>query len=294
MKKTLLLAMILLAFSGCKLLSGAEKTDSKPEEKKEVTETTENKAKFNVGDTVVAKWAQNSFYEGKIEKVDGSKITVKWSDGSNPSDIDMSDVFALPKSGETPDVKTGEMVLAKLNSGTYWNGAEVSSVEGEVIVVKNMLTGASANLSPEKIIKVTPAIAADLKDKAGATDFTTKAQAKKPAAPAGYKPKAGEKVLGEWTTNSWWQGKVEKISGDKATIAWEDGSKPSEISLSKVMPLPTSSEMPEKDQYLLVKPESGTKWQYAQVTDVKDKNVEVKFADGKTRTLKANEFVKLN
>ena len=34
-------------------------------------------AKQKIGDMVVAKWAVGSFYEGKIDKIDGSKITVR-------------------------------------------------------------------------------------------------------------------------------------------------------------------------------------------------------------------------
>lgn len=296
MKNLLLPVLLCIALAGCDMLGGKENAGNKPEGNKPETEAKKPaESKFNVGDTVVARWAQNSFYEGKIEKIDGNKLTVKWSDGSSPSEIDRTDAFPLPKAGDKPDVKAGDMVLAKINTGTYWNGAEISSIDGEVYKVKTV-GDASANLPAEKIIKVPPAIAADLKEKAGATDFMKEAQAKKPSPPAGYKPKSGEKVLAEWATYSWWQGKVEKVSGDKATIAWEDGSKPSEIDLSKILPVPTANDakLPEKDQFVLVKPESGTKWQYGQTVSAEDGKAEVKFSDGKTRTVKAGEFILLN
>jgi hypothetical protein len=56
--------------------------------------------------------------------------------------------------------------------------------------------------------------------------------------------------------------------------------------LTKVLPLPTKkSEIPKDGQFLLVKPESGSKWSYAQTVSIKDRNVEIKLADGKTRTV---------
>jgi hypothetical protein len=85
---------------------------------------------------VVAKWAPGAFYEGKIDKIDGTKYTIAWLDKSNPTPVDSVDVYAIPRAGSKPDVKTGDLVLAKTGSGTMWNGAEISSVEGGVYKVK--------------------------------------------------------------------------------------------------------------------------------------------------------------
>lgn len=291
MKKYLAILSLAVLLAGCNAGGGTEKFETKTDAPK--TEE-KSKAKFNVGDTVVAKWMQNSYYEGKVESVSDAKIKVKWLDGSNPTDVDLTEVFALPKAGEKPDVKSGDIVLAKIGTGSYWNGAEIESVDGEVYKVKAD-GGQSSNVSAEKIIKIPADVAANFKQKSETNDFLKLAQAKKPSAPVGFKPKEGEKVLGEWAANSWYQAKVEKINGDKATLAWEDGTKPSEISLSKVLPMPAGkSEMPKDGQYLLVKPESGSKWIYAQTVSVKDGNIEIKLADGKTRTIKTGEFVLLN
>lgn len=277
---------------GCTMLGTKEtsETNKQPEAKTEVKKT----AKPNVGDTVVAKWSQNSFFEGKVESVTDAKIKINWSDGSNASEVDAADVYPLPKAGEKPDVKVGDIVLAKISSGNYWNGAEITKVEGDVYAVK-VINGESSNLSSEKIIKIPAAVAANFKEEAKQGDFLKAAQANKPTPPADFKPKAGDKVLGEWATNSWYQAKVQKVVGSKATLAWEDGSKPSEVDLEKVLPMPDAkTEMPKENQYLLVKPESGTKWYYAQAVSVKDGNVEVKSSDGKTRTVKAGAYILLN
>lgn len=288
--RIVLLGLSALFLFGCSILGTKEskETNKQPDTKTEV------KKKFNAGETVVAKWSQNSFFEGKVDTVTDAKIKINWSDGSNASEVDVADVFPLPNTGEKPDVKVGDIVLAKVSSGNYWNGAEITKIEGDVYAVK-VIKGESSNLSSEKIIKLPAAVAANFKEEAKQGDFLKAAQANKPTPPADYKPKAGDKVLGEWSTNSWYQAKVQKVGASKATLAWEDGSKPSEVDLEKVLPMPDAkSEMPKENQYLLVKPEAGTKWYYAQTVSVKDGNVEVKSSDGKTRTVKAGAFILLN
>jgi len=287
MNKTIYFLALLVFFTGCNLLGGKEVSEVNKQ-----TEVKQN-TKFNVGETVIAKWAQNSFYEGKVDAVTDANVKVKWNDGSSPSDVNITDVFAFPKAGVKPDVKAGDIVLAKISTGSYWNGAEISKIDGDVYVVKNE-SGQTFNVSAEKIIKIPADVVANFKDKASSTDFLKEAQAKKPSAPTEFKPKVGEKVLGEWATNSWYQAKVEKISGTKATLAWEDGTKPSEVDFTKILPMPDSkSEMPKDNQFILAKPESGSKWGYAQTVSTKEGNVEIKTADGKTRTIKAGEFVLL-
>lgn len=296
MKKVGILIVAITLFTGCTSLLSSKAESDKADSSKTEQNTSESKpsAKYSIGDTVVAKWAQNSFYEGKVESITDVKVNVKWNDGSNPGDVDKTDVFPLPKAGEKPDVKVGDTVLAKISSGNYWNGVEVSSINGEVYAVKTD-SGQTSNVSAEKIIKIPADIAANFKQRASVNDFMKQAQARKPTFPEDFKPKVGEKVLAEWSTNSWWQAKVQKVSGDKATVAWEDGSKPAEVNFSKVLPMPTNkSEMPKDEQYLLVKPESGAKWIYAQTVSVKDGNVEAKTAENKTRTVKAGDFVLLN
>jgi preprotein translocase subunit YajC len=294
MKKLLILSLTAIFFAGCGMLTAKKTEENKTVEAAE----TKDEAKIKTGDTVVAKWSSGSFYEGKVESVSDTKIKVAWLDKSNPSDVDAIDVYALPKAGAKPDVKVGDMVLAKTSgTGTYWNGAEVTSIDGDVYKVKPTSITSSLNVPAEKIIKVSSAVAADFKDKAGAKDFTVEAQKHKPLAAGDYKPKKGDRVVAEWTTNSWYSGKVEKYEEPNITIAWDDGSKPSPLNWSKVVPMPTAAsnkEMPKKDQFLLIKPNSGTKWQYAQVSDVSGSNVEVKLAGDKTQTVKAGEFILLN
>ena len=291
LKNLCLMTVLSIFLVGCNLSMG-KKAGNNP-----VTDTTktEETAKFNVGDTVVAKWTGNSFYEGKIEEIDSGKITVRWNDGSSASKIDESDVYAIPKSGNTPDVKVGEMVLAKVGSSSYWNGAEIVEIEDGVYGVKTVENAQTSSVDANKILKITPATAANLKQKAGSTDFLKNAQSKKPEMAANYKPKKGDKVLAQWSTSSWWSGIVTKIDGGKTTIAWDDGSKPSDVTNDKVMAHPTESnaKIPAVGQFVLVKPETGSKWIYAQTVSVENRNIEIKDSTGKTRTVKADECVPL-
>lgn len=293
MRKVLLVVLSAVLFGGCDMLASKKTEETKPNEIKEVVK---EKAKISVGDTVVAKWSSGSFYEGKVESVDSTKIKVAWLDGSAASQVDTSDVYEIPAAGSKPDAKVGDMVLAKTGTGTVWSGAEITGIEGDVYKVQAVGSASAVNVSAEKMIKISSATAADFKDKASATDFLQEAQTRKPTVPQEFKPKKGDKVVGEWTTNSWYSGKIDNISGTKISVAWDDGSKPSAVDASKIIPLPTASDsnMPKENQFLLIKPASGSKWEFAKAGAVKGTSVEAKLSDGQTKTLNAGDFVLLN
>ena len=253
-------------------------------------------SKPKIGDTVVAKWSAGSFYEGKVEKIDGSKMTIAWEDKSQSTSIDAADIYTIPTAGTVPDVKEGEMILAKTASGIYWNGAEVTGIDAGVYKVRIVTGSTSVNVSGEKIIKVPAAAAADFKQTAGSTEFMIEAKKGKVTIPADYKPKKGDQVLAEWSTGSWWAGKIDNISGSNIYVAWNDSSKPSAVNISKVLPLPTSSDktMPKEKQFLIVKPDSGSSWLYGQASSINGSRVEVKLANNQTKTITTGEFVLLN
>jgi hypothetical protein len=246
-----------------------------------------------VGDLVVAHWAGNTWSEGKVDSISGPRARIVWSDNAAPSDVDLVDIYQMPKTGAAATAKTDDYVITKRSTGTNWEGAQVTMVSPGVITVKYVSDLEEANLPPEKVIAAPPAAAADMKTDAAKTDFLKKAQAHAPQAPSGYKPKVGEHVFGGWTSTSWFGGKVKSINGDKALIEWE-GVKPDEAALDKIVPYPTADNTPAPSvgDYLLVKPSSGS-WDYAQVSAVNGSAIEVKDAEGKTRTVKPGEFVVL-
>ena len=253
-------------------------------------------AKPKVGDAVVAKWSSGSFYEGKIDKIDGTKMTVAWLDNSNPVVVDAIDVYPVPKTGAKPDAKVGDIVLAKSGGGNYWDGAEVTAIEGDVYKVKFVTATTVVNVPAEKIIKISSANIADFKEKAGTTGFLAEAQKARPTIPDSYTPKKGDKVLAEWSTNSWYPGTVDNISGSNIYIAWGGNFQPSAVKEDKIIPMPTaaSKEMPAENQYLLIKTDSALYWQYAQTVSIKGAKVEAKLPTNQTKTVKAGEFVLLN
>jgi hypothetical protein len=245
-----------------------------------------------VGDVVVAHWAGNTWSEGKVDSIDGQRAKIVWSDNASPSEVDLVDIYQMPKTGAPATSRAGDFVITKRSTGVNWEGAQVTMVSPGVITVKYVSDLEEANLPPEKVIAASPAAAADIKADAAKTDFLKKAQSHTPQAPAGYKPKVGDHIFGGWTSTSWFGGKVKSISGDKALIVWE-GPKPDEAALDKIVPYPTAeNSAPAVGDYLLIKPSSGS-WDYAQVSAVHGSEIEVKDADGKTRTVKPGEFVVL-
>lgn len=283
MKKNLLLMTLALFISACGaggLIPTGVASGSKPQ----------------IGDTVVAKWSAGSYYEGRIEKIDGAKMTIGWNDKSQSTVIDESDIYTIPAAGTVPDVKQGDMVLAKTTSGNYWNGAEVTGVDGSVYKVRVVTGSTIANVGGEKIIKVPATAAADFKQTAGTTDFIAEAKKGKIAIPTDYKPKKGDAVLAEWTSGSWWEGTIDNISGSNIYIAWPGNFKPSAVNIGKILPMPTaaSKAMPAEKQFLLIKPDSGTAWVYGQATAINGARVEVKLANDKSKTVTLGEFVILN
>lgn len=283
MKEIGLLIVACVFFSACgvkSLIPGAVAGGSKPK----------------VGDTVVAKWSAGSYYEGKIEKIDGAKMTVGWDDKSQSTVIDESDIYTIPTAGTAPDVKQGDMVLAKTTSGNYWNGAEITGIEGGVYKVRVVTGSTVVNVAGEKIIKVPATAVADFKQAASSTDFMVEAKKGKVTIPADYKPKKGDPVLAEWTTGSWWEGTVDNISGSNIYIAWQGSFKPSAVNIGKIIPMPTSADktMPAEKQFLIIKPESGWTWVHGQATAINGNRVEVKLANNQSKTITVGEFVLLN
>lgn len=248
-----------------------------------------------VGDTVVFKTSRQGYHEGKVEKLEGSRYEIKY--GTSTSKVESIDVHALPKAGEKLNVQPGDAVAAR-GSGTYWPGSIVKSVTPDLIEVEVIESGNTLSVPHEKAIKVSPASAAEIKKYADEMSFLKKAKAKRPTAPAGYKLKPGERVVAEWSAGAWWPGEVISVTGEKVKLKWPASFPDSELPLEKVMPYPkaeTATVLPKQGDFVLVKSaDDKSQWQYAQVTSVSGPTAEVKAADGKTRSIKADEYIALN
>lgn len=285
MKKLFLMIVLTACLSGCNLAG-------KTETAKEGSGTESAKATVAVGDTAVFKFSRQGYVEGKVQSIDGSRYKLLY--GQSTQTADAIDVYSLPKSGAKVDVKTGDIVVAHQRDA-YWPGAEVRSVNGDVIEVQVIANGDTLNVPHEKVIKINSAAAAEFKQYGQEVAFLKAAKTGRPHPPAEYKPQAGQRVVAEWTDKTWYIGSVVAASPSKAKIKWPTSFPQSQLTLDKVLPYPAPAASPKTNDFLIVKQDSEHQsFAYAQVTSVNGNSVEVKLADGKTRTVKQGDFYVVN
>lgn len=285
MKRLCVLMVFLCGLTGCGMGSKTEGGES--------TAATANAARqLAVGDSAVYKFSRQGYVEGKIQSIDGTRYQMLY--GQSTQTADAVDVYALPKAGAKVDVKPGDMVVA-YRRDAYWPGAEVKSVNGDVIEVQIIADGDTLNVPNEKIVKINSAAAAEFKQYAQEVAFLKAAKDGRPHPPADYKPKAGQRVVAEWTDKTWYIGDVVSASSRKVKIKWPASFPQSELTLEKVLPYPAPAITPNVSDFLVVKSERETSaFAYGQVTSVNGGTIAVKLADGKTRTVKQGEFYLVN
>lgn len=302
MKRNLIIVLAAILLTGCGLKNSITSAANSNANNSSAPSTPA--AKPVVGDSVVAK--SGSWYaEGKIQSIDGPKAKITWSQKDrDASDIDLTNVYLIPKPGTPSNVKADDFVIAKTSTysdNTDWDHVQVASVSKDVIAVKDR-NSSTYNLSPDKVIAVSPTDAADLKaefDKNNKElDFDKKAQVGRPSAPDGYKPKVGETVIASSATNTWFTAQVKSITGDKATVVWDPKQNSSfDTTLDKIVPNPTAggATLPAVNDYVLVKNANCTNCAliYEQVTAVNGTNVEVKDRYDYKNTIRPGEFLLL-
>src|SRR5947209_7267339 len=131
MKRVLIFTFSLVLMAGCG--AGTNKSSGNANAGNSGPSTSEKTAAPEakppaVGDLVVARWSGNSWYEGKVDSLDGQRAKIVWSDNSTPSEVDLVDVYQIPKTGAQATVKAGDYVLTKRSSATNWEGAQVTMV----------------------------------------------------------------------------------------------------------------------------------------------------------------------
>jgi hypothetical protein len=253
------------------------------------------------GDPVVARWGPALWAEARVTSIDDgiNEAKVAWEDGSSPSNVAIADVFQVPIAGGAISVEPGDYTLVKSTTDHWWNEAEVKEVNGTVVKARIINGGEIVNLPGEKVLVVSDAVAADIKDSADRQKFLDTAHEQRPATPEGYTPNVGDRILGEWTTNAWYGGKVKSVVDGKALIVWENGMSPDKAAFEKIVPFPTatnSAETPQIGDYVLLKPTGGNPkaaWVYGQVTSISGRGVEAKSIDFGTHEYAHGEFVVL-
>jgi hypothetical protein len=249
-------------------------------------------AKPQAGDTVLYKASATAYSEGKVEKVEGGKYEIR--SGNNIAKADAADVYAMPKDSAKPDVKAGDYAVA-FSREIYWTGGEVKSASDDFIEIQTT-TGEKLNVAPGKVIKVSPAATADIKNAVFVKAFEDLGKTKKPVLPANWKPKAGEKVAAQWSFGSWHVAVIKHVNANNIDIDWQNGWSDGTVARDKVAPYPNGSNaMPKTGDYVIIKPQSDiSEWKFATVTRVDGNQAEVKFADGKTQKVGSADFIALS
>ena len=89
-------------------------------------------AAFAAGQSVAARWGDNSLYLATVSAVDGDDVTVTYADDGSSRTVSASaDVRAIPDTA----FAIGDRVLAVWASGRFYEGA-VSKVDGTTYTVK--------------------------------------------------------------------------------------------------------------------------------------------------------------
>jgi hypothetical protein len=293
---------ILTLMNSCSILKGRIETVKADKVSEEKTKREKPVVKKPIaGDPVIARWGPALWAEGRVTSIDDgiNEAKIAWEDGSSPSNVAIADVFQVPTAGGAIVVEPGDYTLVKSSTDHWWNEAEVKEVNGTVVKARIINGGEIVNLPGEKVLVVGDAVAADIKDSADRQKFLDTAHEQRPTVPDGYTPNVGDRILGEWTTNAWYGGRVKSVTDGKALIVWENGMSPDQAAFEKIVPFPTvtnSVTAPETGDYVLLKPTGGNPkaaWVYGQVTAVSTRGIEAKSMDFGTREYATGDFVVL-
>lgn len=248
--------------------------------------------KSQVGDTVLFKAGPVNYSEGKVEKVEGGKYEIR--SGNNIAKADAADVYALPKAGAKSDVKTGDFVVA-FSREIYWTGGEVKNVTADLVEITSA-SGEKLNVAHDKVIKVSPAAIADIKQNVETKAFDDLGKTKQPVLPKDWKPKKGDRVAAQWSFGSWHTAIIKNVNSNNIDIDWQNGWSDGTVAKDKIAPYPTAAgAIPSVSDYVIIKPQSDNgDWKFATVTAINGSQVEVKLADGKTQKLKVGDFIAMS
>lgn len=103
----------------------------------------------------------------------------------------------------------GAFVLTKPNDGNQWEEGNIDQIDESVSAY-----AVTFRSNEERVLRPLTAIA----------PFPSKSA----------NVKVGDKVVAEWVTDSYYSGVVAAVGTDSATITWDDGSAPSDVSLLRI------------------------------------------------------------
>src|SRR5712692_9715743 len=111
MKRFLALAFSIALFTACGL--GKKNSSNTGNSSSTSSEKAAEVKPPAVGDLVVAHWAGNTWSEGKVDSINGPRAKIVWSDNASPSDVDLVDIYQMPKVGAAASVKAGDYLITK-------------------------------------------------------------------------------------------------------------------------------------------------------------------------------------
>ena len=306
-KLALVLAIAALAFGCGKPAANTGNTSNTGNSNVRVAD-----GKIDKGDRVVipSDVSKGMFLEGEVISLDGSLAKVGviqrnangfHTTGSRFEDVELSDIYEVPGKEAKPEVKTGDIVLVKGETSDLlpWNSAEVVEISDLGVRVKSLSENRQPwTVVPGGLIKPSDKTIAEFKQSGAGSMLLTAAMKHRPVLVEGYKPKMGDKVLAEPNLAGFFQsGAISRMEetrngGNNVYVSWDDPNTKSTEKVYTIIPLANAAKQPAPavGRYLLVKPTSGGRWLYAEVTAVNGATAEVKLEDGTTRTVTPGEF----
>jgi hypothetical protein len=252
-----------------------------------------------VGKEIVAATGANSFSEGKVTALEGTKVTYEYGEPSETTkkrptySVDKGKVFLLGVPQKAAP-KVGDFIIAK-GAGSGWTGCEVKSDAGGVLACEDAY-GKTNNVDPKTAIVPDAATSADIKQylaraaKHRAFDEAAKG-AGKPVARKGWRPKEKDSVAVEWMVGSWYAASVLKVDGDTITIKWDTKGwpDPAEKNIAQVAPVPTAAAQVKEGQFVLM--HVGDQWPFHKVVSVAKDTAEVIDRDDKKTTANLKNLI---
>lgn len=166
-----------------------------------------------VGAHVLACWAGARMYSGTVTARNGDRYTVKWDDGSAPSEV-TRDRMAMPRREAAAAVPAGGLaigtsVAAKWGAGSYYIATITGGAEGGKFHVEygdgdtgDVVAGDMVPVDAKREIPI------------------------------------GAPVLACWIGAGMFPGTVTARTGNNYTVKWDDGDAPREVPREKIAPLP--------------------------------------------------------
>jgi hypothetical protein len=255
-----------------------------------------------VGKEIVAATGANSFSEGKVSAIDGTKVTYEYGEPDKTTNkrptytVDKAKVFVIGAPQKNPP-KVGDFVIAKSATGS-WNGCEVKTAEGNVLGCEDWY-GKVNNADLKSTIIPDAVTGADIKQSLARSAkhraFETAAKAAgKPVVPKGWKPKPKDAVVVLFAGSSWHGATVEKVDGEKVTVKWDSTAwkDPAEKAMNEVVPAPKGVASVKEGNFIILPPKSlGFSWEYRKVVSVTKETAEVIDKDDQKSTVNLKEVL---